>query len=177
MNLPKTVEVKVTRAELRKRKIILTLEPDLLTGEEFAVSPFYDEGSKNNMLQDVNISVRIVEKKGKINASAEYYGSHYTTGHTQINSLNSCYISKKDRAIAYILKTEYQYIEDDSRMNKLLSNWSSDPDFKAELVSLINERKDKHRKEELKLAMEQYDEARKNLEKAMFGSDYNKKIS
>ena len=169
MNNPKTLKIKVVRAELRNRKIIIVLEPDLLTCEEFAVNPFYNEGLEKNKIQEIRIGVWLTEKNGNIKVeTAEYNGTHYTTGHTQIHYLNGMYLNKKDCAIAEIKKTEFQYIEDESRMNKLLCNWNDFPEFQKELIDLINNRKAEHQKNKLKQALNEYEGARKRLEKIMF---------
>ena len=174
-NRPTPAKIKVARAELRKRKIILVLEPDLLSDEVFAVNPFYDEGEKKNKLQYIEGLIKIREENGKLTVKAcEYNGCFYTTGHSQIHDVNNLFIDKKDKAINEIIKTPYKYIEDESRMNKLLSNWDDDEQFKNRLVALINSRKEEHKKDELNNALKAYENARIDLENAMFLNGFEK---
>lgn len=164
-NQIKPISVKVERAELRKGKIIIVLSPDLLTNQEFAVNPFYNEGTAKNMLQEAKFGVWFTEKDGEIKIDyAGYNGTHYTTGHTQLHSINSMYLSKKDCAISEILKTADKYIEDNSRMNKLLSNWDNDLDFKIELKELISARKKQINKNKIKSIVEKYEAAKRELD-------------
>lgn len=166
--IPEPARIKVARAELRNRKIILVLEPDLLSNEVFAVNPYYDEGEEKNKLQDIEISIRLTEKKGELNIdTCQYSGTFYTTGHRQIHSVNSLYIDKKDKAIAEILKIQFEHIEDNNRMNKLLSNWDHDPCVKNHLISLIEDRKKENKELEIKKALENYELARNQLELVM----------
>jgi len=172
---PKPAKVKVSRIDLRKRKIILVIEPELFSNEVFAVNPFYDEGDKKNKLQYIDVLVKLHEENGKITVSAcEYSGTFYTTGHTQIHNVNGLFINKKDLAINEILKTDIQYIKDESRINKLLSNWDEDKEFKNELISLINDRKEEHKKQEFTKALNNYEIARKELENAMILNGFEK---
>ena len=167
-NKPTPARIKVIRAETRKRKIILILEPELLSDEVFAVNPFYDEGEKKNKLEYIDALIKIREEKGKITVTAcEYSGTFYTTGHSQIHNVNGLFLHKKDNAINEIIETPYKYIENEDRMNKLLSNWNDDLEFKNKLISLINTRKEEHAKEQLAKALENYEEARQKLEQAM----------
>jgi hypothetical protein len=165
---PTPAKIKVTRAEIRKRKIILVLEPDLLSNEVFAVNPFYDEGEEKNKLQYIDALIKLREENGELTVTAcEYTGCFYTTGHTQIHNVNNLFLNKKDKAINEILRTPYEYIEDEGRMNKLLENWNEDMDFKNYLIKLINSRKEDNSKERISKALENYDKARKELEEAM----------
>ena len=166
--IPKKAKINITRLELRKRKIILVLEPDLLSNEVFAVNPYYDKGNEKNKLQYVSMSIDIHEKDGDLTfKNCEYKGTFYTIGHSQIHNVNSLFLDKKDLAVNEIIKSSNQLIEDDSRFSKILSNWANDEEFKNELIELIEEIKDKSKKEQLEKAMENYEEARKRLEIAM----------
>ena len=81
--------------------------------------------------------------------------------------MNGLFLHKNDNAINEIIETPYKYIENEDRMNKLLSNWNDDLEFKNKLISLINTRKEEHAKEQLAKALENYEEARQKLEQAM----------
>lgn len=166
--LPTPARIKVTRAELRNRKIILVLEPDLLSDEVFAVNAFYDEGEEKNKLKQIQVSLNLTEKNGKIEVeNCAYAGYHSTTGHSQIHHTESMFVDKKDKAVHELLTTPYKYIEGESRMKQLLDCWNEDQEFRKELVDIIVNRKEEHRKDKLSEALEEYEGARVRLEKAM----------
>jgi hypothetical protein len=170
--IPTPAKVKVTRADLRNRKIILVLEPDLLSNEVFSPSPFYDDGDNKNKLQTIRIGITLLEEKGKVTIEkCNYVDYHSTTGHRQIN-INEMFINKKDHAIYEILTTDYKYIEDKRRINQLLSNWDNEIEFRDKLINLINNRKEEHKKKEFIKALEAYETARKNLEHTMCLDDF-----
>jgi hypothetical protein len=175
IHTPTPARVKVTRADLRNRKIILVIEPDLLSDEVFSYSPFWDDGEDKSKLQKVRINLGLLEKNGNIEIeNCEYAGHHFTTDNSQITDPNDMFVDKKDHVINEILTTQFKYIEEEYRMNKLLGIWDNDIEFKNKLISLINSRKEKHKKKILDEALRTYEEARKNLEDAMFSNGLEK---
>ena len=154
---------------MRKRKIIIVLEPDLLSNEVFAVNPFYDEGEAKNKLQYTDFLIHFRERKGVLEMKAcEYSGVFYTTGHTQIHNVNRLFLSKKDRAISEILKSSDDLLFDDGRMRGILKNWNEDVSFKEELSDLIESRRQAIKNKSLKIAMREYEDARAKLQVLMF---------
>lgn len=167
--IPKPAKINLERLELRNGKIIIVLKPDLLSNQVFAVNPYYDEGDSKNRLQYVDALVKFREKNGKLELTAcEYNGAFYTTGNSQIYDVNSLFVEKKDIAIHEVLTIPSKCLLEDKRMDKLLFNWRHDKDFQNELRAMIDYRKDGIKKEEIEKAIQEYEEARKNLHEKMF---------
>ncbi len=158
-------KVKVERAELRNGKIIIVLNPDLLSNQVFSVSPFYTEGDEKNKLEYTRIHLMIFEKEGNIKIEGcGYSGQHYTTGHTQICSPNKLFLSPKEHAIHEIESTDIKYVKDSKRMGRLLGMWEGDESFLHELNLLIEKRKREHLLEEYKEASLNFKKAREEFE-------------
>jgi hypothetical protein len=157
---PTPAKINVLRTEMRKGKIIIVLEPELLSNQVFAVNPYYDEGDEKNKLQYVRIALEIKEDNGKIQVeSCNYKGFTYTTSHRQMTDPNNLYLSKRDRAISELLNLDIEYINDIDRIDKLLGLWTDDPAFKSHLVDIISYRKELDFSNRLKNAMEKQQEA------------------
>jgi hypothetical protein len=156
------VKVKVTRAELRNRKIIIVIEPDLLSNEVFAVNPYYDEGENKNKLQYAKFNISVEENYGRVSANVSYLGagSHFTTGHTQLHeSFEKVFISKKEKAIHEILTIEEKWYNQPDRVSKILKMWDKDTKFKSHLISLCEKREIEFKEDKIKKANKMYKEA------------------
>lgn len=165
----KPVQVKLTRAEKRGRKIILVIESDLYSDEVFAVTPFYNEGDAKNQLQDVHFELKVTETSGKIKASVEFGNclSHFTKGHTQLHyPVSKFFIDQKDCARDYFLKEKPEQFTDD-RINQILKLWKEEPEFQAELSLIATVRKKQFKIDALNEAKEKYQKALSKLETAL----------
>lgn len=155
------VNVKITRAEKRGRKIIIVFEPVLFSKEVFAVTPFYDEGDANNQLQHANFILNVMEKDGEIiKADVSYHGYHSTTGYSQLHyPLTHFFTDKKECAINWA-RTELEEYFTSDRIKQVLGMWDSDPVFKKELEVEI-------RRRELKMWEKKMERAQTDLKDAM----------
>ena len=162
-------KIEVHRAEVRNGKIIIVIEPSLLSSQTFAVNPFYDEGDKKNQLQEAHFSVSLTERNREITKCTVNFGNslgHFTKGHTQIHDrMENLFFTKIEKAVHEILTTDVKYLEDDSRMNKLLTLLDSDRE-REHVSSLIDDRLSEVKskrvivaKEALKEAMAEYEAA------------------
>lgn len=158
-----TIGVKVTRAERRGRKILLTVEPDLFSGETFCVSPLNAASEKDSKLQYVRLMLVIKEKNGDIEARAEYAGDHYTQGHTQVCDLGGRFIDRKEAAVSFVNHEDEKYL---NNFHRVLAYWKDDPEFSEYLTELYQERMSRiakrnleQREKELKEALDNYTKA------------------
>lgn len=165
-------EVKTHRAEVRNGKIIMVIEPKIMSSQVFAVNPFYTEGDEKNQLQDTQYIIKVTEKNGEIKKfEAEYSNSlsHFTKGHTQIHcGMRNLFKSKIETAVYEILTTKIKYILDDSRMKKLIDLLDSDEE-RNHAIMLIEKRKQKHKEDIIYGAKERLIRSMKDYEAALTG--------
>ena len=162
----KPIEVKITRAEKRGRKIIITIESDLYSNEVFAVTPFYDEGEKKNQLQSVHFNLEVHEEDNKVDAKVFFSNplSHFTKGHQQLHKpINKFYLSKKDCAKDWFISEKQEYYTD-QRISQILKIWETDKPFHDELQAISIQRKRQFQIDNLNKAKKEYQMALENLE-------------
>lgn len=165
----KTIQVKVTRAEKRNRKIILTIESDLYSNETFAVTPFYNEGDEKNQLQSVHFNLEVNEQDGKVEAKVFFSNplSHFTKGHTQLHKpITTFYLTQKECALDWFLNEKQEWFTED-RITQILKLWESDTEFYNELANIAVKRKKQFKIDALNEARLNYENALKNLDKCL----------
>ena len=163
------INVKLTRAEKRGRKIILVIESDLYSDETFAITPFYDEGDIKNQLQAIHFNLEIMEKSGNIDAKVSFGNclSHSTKGHSQLHRpLSSFYLTKKECALDWFNNEKEEYFTDE-KIKQILKLWESEPDFYNQLLEIYNKRKKEFKIEALNKAKEEYKKALDDLDKLL----------
>lgn len=161
----KPVSVSVERAELRNGKIIVVLKPDLLSGQEFAVNPYYNEGFEKNKLQLTRFSVSIMEQDGEIKeCNASYNGYHSTTGNRQIHDIEKMFVKRFDKCLYEILTSDIKYIKEDDRLQKIYSHHEWDSDQLSVLKSSVAQRLREDRQQRLEQATSDLIEAQKRLQ-------------
>lgn len=161
----KPVSVSVERAEVRNGKIIIVLKPGLLSGQEFAVNPYYNEGTEKNKLRLTRLSVSIVEKDGEIeDCDASYHGYHATTGHTQVHDLKSMFLNRFDKCLHEIMTLDIKYLKDVSRVQKIYDHHEWTYDQLSVLNGAVKDRLQRDRQERLEKATSNLIEAQKRLQ-------------
>jgi len=170
----KPIQVKVTRAEKRNRKIFLTIESDLYSDEVFAVTPFYDEGDKKNQLQALHLNLELTEQSGKVDAKVFFSNclSHFTKGHTQLHKpITTFYLTKKECALDWFINEKKEWYTD-GLITKILKLWESDKEFYNELLEISIKRKKQFKIDALNKAKENYKNALDNLDKCLADASF-----
>lgn len=165
----KPINVKVTRAEKRGRKIILVIESDLYSDETFAENPFYDAGDEKNQLETIYFNLELSEKSGNVDANVSFGNclSHFTKGYSQLHKpLTSFYLTKKECALDWFLNEKEEWYTEE-RIKQILKLWENEPDFYNELLEISNNRKKQFKLEALDKAKKEYKEALDNLDKLL----------
>lgn len=168
------INVKITRAEKRNRKIILVIESDLYSDEVFAVTPFYDEGENKNQLQAIHFNLELTEKSGKVDAKVFFDNplSHFTKGHSQLHKpLSTFYLTKKECALDWFINEKEEWYTEE-RITQILKMWESDKDFYNELLEISIKRKKQFKVEALNKAKEKYNKALENLDKCLADASF-----
>jgi hypothetical protein len=170
----KPIQVKVTRAEKRNRKIILTIESDLYSDEVFAVTPFYNEGDKKNQLQALHLNLELTEQSGKIEAKVFFSNclSHFTKGHTQLHKpITTFYLTQKECALDWFMNEKQEWYTDE-RIAQILKLWESDKEFHSELLDISVKRKKQFKIDALNEAKQNYKTALENLDKCLADASF-----
>jgi type I restriction-modification system DNA methylase subunit len=165
----KPIDVKITRAEKRGRRIIVVFESDLYSDEVFAVTPFYDEGDAKNQLQCIRFDLNITEQSGQVKAQVGFANSlsHFTKGHSQLHyPINTFFLDKKDCARNWFLTEKQEYFTDE-RIDQILKLWEADPKFHEELIDITRRRRHSFRVDRLNTAKLRHQKALLELEEAM----------
>ncbi|MDT8412685.1 MAG: hypothetical protein RQ875_09505 [Vicingaceae bacterium] len=170
----KPIQVKVTRAEKRSRKIILVIESDLYSDEVFAATPFYIEGDKKNQLKSLHLNLQLTEQSGKVEAKV-FFGNclfHFTKGHTQLHKpISTFYLTQKECALDWFMN-EKQECYTDERIAKILKLWESDKEFHSELLDISVKRKKQFKIDALNEAKHSYKTALENLNKCLADASF-----
>lgn len=167
------IKITVERAEVRNGKIIVCFRPDLLSGQTFAVNPFYDEGDLKNQLQQAHFVLSLTEDHGEIkNLKVDYTGvnTHYTKGHTQIHyPMTSFTFDRRDAAIIWFtekITPDSEYWKD--HVETANKHWSKvDPDFLPRLNETIKEQERQFYFKQVKQAKYELHQALDKLDKLM----------
>lgn len=169
----KQIQVKVTRAEKRGRKIILIIESDLYSNETFAVTPFYNEGDEKNQLREVYFGLEVKESGGEIDAKVSFGNclSHFTKGHSQLHKpISKFYLTQKECALDWFLNEKQEHFTD-HLINKALKLWESDKQFHDDLLNISLQRKKQFKIDALNDSKIAYQAALENLDKCLKGLD------
>ena len=163
---PKPVSVSVERAELRNGKIIVVIKPDLLSGQEFAVSACYNEGKEKNMLQKTRFSISVIEEGGKIMECRANYGEshHYTTGNIQIRSMKNVFINQFDKCLHEIQTMPIHYLNVPDRLQQIFDNHTWSDNALRALKNAVHKRLIDDREKRLREATENLISAQKQLQ-------------
>lgn len=135
------IDVRLTKAIKKGRKVIIEFESDLFSNEVFCHNVFYDEGDDKNQLQSVIFNINAIETNGEIKAQVYFgnYLSHFTKGHSQMHSPLKTFFRDKKEATENWFKTDKELKKDD--VERILGNWEHDKAFQQKLKNIAEGRK------------------------------------
>lgn len=154
------IGVRLVKAEKKGRKITVVFESDLFSEEQFAVTPYYSEGEKDQ-LQAIIFSLEVVEKSGKVEAKVNFGNplSHFTKGHTQIHfPINTLFKDRKDSVLNWAYNAEMKQFYED-QINRVLSQFKDEHLFCENIREIIKDRFKQQHSIKVLLAKKELDEA------------------